>query len=1172
MAELGRREEVNDPLALNPREKGADRSLATYGVRNPMQSGGGGLKDAMSILGALDGIKATVSRAFEQEQDNAIVNGKIAHMRGESEASLGDNKYSKQGWQSMEANTQANNFMTEELEYINNGDGQQLDPKDYQQRLQSRYNDYLKNIPGDPAAKKMWAASFADIGPRLMATQVEKNNEYNGSRGTAELTNMLLTGAPIKTDASVGTPEVGFRVNQEPVRDAITYTPEEEDLAVRTLLSEAGGEGDAGMAAVAQVFMNRMGSGSYPNTLSGVITQDKQFEGVKNNGKWDPDSTAYKKALAVFRATASGHVVDQTGGALNFYAPDKVTPYWAGEESSAKDVQIGNHKYLGHEQASKGSVVTDNGEGGLKFVHKGQEGIRDDLRTMLENTSAAMGAQLKITSGYRSPEHNASVGGAKESQHTHGNAVDIDMAGMSDEARYNLVQSLRANGAKRFITYSKSPNMLHVDNSDAQGANWFMFDKSNANLGNAPAWFKQASTAEPPQPGEVPQTKRTGSQIQRILQSSSLRGNQKAEALTTAIVRTLDSGDDGLMNDSGGVSTLLGLGATREQIDKVYAAQKRFDEKKDKEFDLDYEKGRADVLSRVSNGEFQTVDEALDAVDIFHKKFGGTDSQAQSLSRAVANEWDKGRENSIVPLEVRTQAAKLKANLDLGIVTAEEAGQGMIDMGKKYGLKASVINNFVSDMYSREQSNNDSLKSEAATEFKKKQAEAQTINQATNAITKGSGLKGLGGKVSIPDTTPGNEGKTKEVTGEEYGIWALKKSAQDDINRAVARGEISKEQGQVEYYNTIYENLSKQGVVDKEFGRQIGASVTGDIIDPKTKEVREEALAALDVYMQMRNNPKVGDAYAASMIEDPEARTLLEYASSLYNGQYNPSMALQAASARLNNKLDPPAELEKTVVYNKKVQSELTGAVNALTSRGGWTEKLMAPFTSSFTAEQVADLQKDNASLLGAYMYQQANTYFNMNKNVPVDVAVKQAKQDLERNAVAIGGSIVIGNEQQGTRLDQVMGLQGYGKEGPHEALMSYLQDFAGNKEAWGQLWEDRKGGLGLRSFAEAGVQAGTPIKRTPEIGVTFNPMSQTLEVVLYKDSTRTETVGNPMNLDAKTLGERYKKKAEIGAASGFQKSWRDYVVDPVTDKRQEYRNNKNASDLGATIGGMINK
>lgn len=84
--------------------------------------------------------------------------------------------------------------------------------------------------------------------------------------------------------------------------------------------------------------------------------------------------------------------------------------------------------------------------------------------------------------------------------------------------------------------------------------------------------------------------------------------------------------------------------------------------------------------------------------------------------------------------------------------------------------------------------------------------------------------------------------------------------------------------------------------------------------------------------------------------------------------------------------------------------------------------------------------------------------------------------------------------------------------------------------------------------------------------------MSQTLEVVLYKDSTRTETVGNPMNLDAKTLGERYKKKAEIGEASGFQKSWRDYVVDPVTDKRIEYRDNSNAAKAGAIMGGMFNK
>jgi len=45
---------------------------------------------------------------------------------------------------------------------------------------------------------------------------------------------------------------------------------------------------------------------------------------------------------------------------------------------------------------------------------------------------------VRITSGYRCPEHNASVGGAGKSQHTIGTAVDIAISGLNIGRMYEL--------------------------------------------------------------------------------------------------------------------------------------------------------------------------------------------------------------------------------------------------------------------------------------------------------------------------------------------------------------------------------------------------------------------------------------------------------------------------------------------------------------------------------------------------------------------------------------------------------------------------------------------------------------------------------------------------------------------------------------------------------------
>jgi uncharacterized protein YcbK (DUF882 family) len=53
---------------------------------------------------------------------------------------------------------------------------------------------------------------------------------------------------------------------------------------------------------------------------------------------------------------------------------------------------------------------------------------------------------IKINSAYRSPEHNARVGGVPNSQHVKGKAADIVVKGMSTVELYNTVEKLISSG------------------------------------------------------------------------------------------------------------------------------------------------------------------------------------------------------------------------------------------------------------------------------------------------------------------------------------------------------------------------------------------------------------------------------------------------------------------------------------------------------------------------------------------------------------------------------------------------------------------------------------------------------------------------------------------------------------------------------------------------------
>jgi len=65
--------------------------------------------------------------------------------------------------------------------------------------------------------------------------------------------------------------------------------------------------------------------------------------------------------------------------------------------------------------------------------------ISIELVDILQDLRNTLGASVQITSGYRCPEHNKSVKGAKNSQHVHGTAADIKIAGKTPKEVYDYL-------------------------------------------------------------------------------------------------------------------------------------------------------------------------------------------------------------------------------------------------------------------------------------------------------------------------------------------------------------------------------------------------------------------------------------------------------------------------------------------------------------------------------------------------------------------------------------------------------------------------------------------------------------------------------------------------------------------------------------------------------------
>ena len=219
---------------------------------------------------------------------------------------------------------------------------------------------------------------------RLMDKVVQSSAELVGAAESAASTR-LRTDPNIQFDPKDGkitetsdsgqapaVPPSGGNPDPMPAGDLhvpASYTPQDRDTMIRTIIGEAAGEGPEGMAAVALVIRNRMADSRYPDTPGGVSLQPGQFSAWNTDGsgndlvrQYGPGTETYDRAALIADMVMGGQVPDFTKGAVNYYSPegmralvaqgyqDNLIPGWlagANAERSGPAVQVGNQIFTG---------------------------------------------------------------------------------------------------------------------------------------------------------------------------------------------------------------------------------------------------------------------------------------------------------------------------------------------------------------------------------------------------------------------------------------------------------------------------------------------------------------------------------------------------------------------------------------------------------------------------------------------------------------------------------------------------------------------------------------------------------------------------------------------------------------------------------------------------------
>lgn len=841
--------------------------------------------------------------------------------------------------------------------------------------------------------------------------------------------------------------------------------------------------------------------------------------------------------------------------------------------------------------------------GRITFSRPEEATISDDLRGRVTGAAQALGRDLEIISGNRGPggsNRNAILPNASRgSQHIHGNAVDINLRGMTDEQKAELIQELRRQGVTRFGMYSGG-NGLHVDMSQAQGGEWFMFNKSNANMRDAPQWYRDLAAQPPPpraqgpvgtdpnQQGASPMaTPQSGpqTQVQQLIRGSGAPRAVRAQALTDAMLIQFQSGSDQLYRDAGGVGMLYELGATTQQIQAVERAREAHRTGKLNEFNVESIRWNQQQLSDISSGR-ASLDEVLSRIEQRKAASGMTDTQAQALAaNVIAADKERGNRFNLSP-EAQREATNIFARHADRTFTAEKADEELRALAARHGMPEAQVNGFIAQMWNTERQQQQQLTTEARRRAEEKAKSDAAEARAMAALSQGVGLGNVSGTVIRYD----ENGNKVEVDARQFasnqmydrlsaGLRATVDAERDPAMRAdlEAKGASMRDQA-------FYQAMRKQNVVNERLQSQLTAASAGNIIDQSTGRIRPDAMQAFDIWMRMSRDPGVGSAYMQQYFKDADGLALFRTAEDMVAGTDIETALRKAADQMTYNRTEAGrATIQNSyqpgIVEQQQITTRVREAMSTMSNDGY--------IFNGAVSERDREDAIARAGDLTPRIMEEASRLRTLHPHNTREVNMKIAMDTVMANTVVVGGNLVSAsspaalnktNPAAPMSLANRMGITSYGPDAINRAVTdTIVRDLNAAAQEWMRTGKDPMNGAGRWWFnnapsrpwsvnplelgkkaAEAfgpptGYAAGNQSNDNasavaPRFRLSYNERTGQMTVVLKTGQNNEWMDGPPIVYDAARVGERYRREV-LDKPSTLSNVFRS-IRDSVTNSR----------------------
>lgn len=517
-----------------------------------------------------------------------------------------------------------------------------------------------------------------------------------------------------------------------------------------------------------------------------------------------------------------------------------------------------------------------------------------------------------------------------------------------------------------------------------------------------------------------------------VLANPGLPPDVHRTAVVNAMVTSLGAGDGSLWQSAGGLEGLAGLNLPAAQLGQVMAAHRRFEEARQNEYNMSYERERHNLLERAATGDF-TEEEMFAQLDGLHNRFGRSDAEQRRLHGQMQEAIDGEAAGVWATPERQLDLMEVRNSVLDGDLTAEEAVGEITAIGEMYGSDAETTQSAVGvviEAYERVLAD-----------------ERREIARVTEA-----GIE---------------ERQVRDRAAALLSMNVLGTGTAEEQAAGIAQVE-----------ETILADLQAADVDPEEIPSRMSALmaqvlVTNDLVDPRRASVMRAAfqnpvgadgratprsVEALAYYLDLQDGAGAPPEYMARMFSGNE-RTLelMMTAAEHAVGDADLDTAIIQAYAQINNPVtaariaQTQQRLDSGAIQTAVVENIITNSGLANTA---WNNT-MNFFNNNWSQERLdaegqARIMDDSG--LHLVIEQEVRSAVGLMPNASEETIVQVVSGQMAERGAVIGSSFVMAPRDTDVRT--VMGLIDTAPAAPNEAMVRYVME--NGEELFGPaVWAD---------------------------------------------------------------------------------------------------------------------